>query len=85
MIALILFTLIVRLTLTLSSSFINNPIIISMELNESDHKKLVAQLRQSTASLIDQYPFSRTGLRPYRNLLYLIQKEQKLEGEELLN
>lgn len=85
MIALILFTLIVRLTFTLSSSFINNPIIISMELNESDHKKLVAQLRQSTASLIDQYPFSRTGLRPYRNLLYLIQKEQKLEGEELLN
>lgn len=55
-----------------------------MELNESDHKKMIAQLRQSTATLVEQYPFSKTGLRPYRNLLYLIQKEQNLAGEEFL-
>lgn len=52
-----------------------------MELNESEHKKLIAQLRQTTANLIDQYPLNKAGLRPYRNLLYIVQKEQRLVGE----
>jgi hypothetical protein len=54
-------------------------------LNESDPKKLISQFRQCSACLVDQHPLIKTGLKPYHNLLYLVLKEQKLEGEDILN
>ncbi len=45
----------------------------------------MAAHRTAITSLIDQYPVYKQGLKPYRNLLYIISKDQPGQGEDFLN
>lgn len=51
-----------------------------MEMSESDYKRLLASYRAALMNHINEIPVNISNLRPFRNLLYIIQKDQPQNG-----